>query len=110
MKRSLRAELEAILQELKDKLSELYGDRLAELILYGSQARGEAGEDSDIDVLIVLKGDVDPCTELDRVGDVVYDISYQHDTLVTCVFVPEDKYNRGEGPLIRNARREGIPL
>ena len=105
-----QAELKAILDELKQRLSDLYADRLAELILYGSQARGEADEDSDIDVLIVLKGEVDPCTELDRVGDVVYDLSYGHDTLVTVVFVPEDKYNRGEGPLIRNARREGIPL
>jgi len=104
------AELKAILDELKLRLSDLYGDRLAQLILYGSQARGEASEDSDIDVLIVLKGEVDPCEELDRVGDVVYDISYQHDTLVTCVFVPEDRYSRGEGPLIRNVLREGIRL
>jgi len=103
-------ELRGILSELKDRLSDLYGDRLADLILYGSQARGDAEEGSDIDVLVVLKGKVDPCEELDRVGDAVYDISYRNDTLVTCVFVPEEKYARGEGPLVRNVRREGIRL
>ena len=103
-------ELQAILQELKDKLSDLYGDRLADLILYGSQARGDADEGSDIDVLVVLKGEVDPCEELDRAGDAIYDISYQNDTLVNCIFVSEEKYDRGTGPLIRNVHREGIRL
>jgi predicted nucleotidyltransferase len=103
-------ELKSILDELKQRLSDLYGDRLAELVLYGSQARGDADEDSDIDVLVVLRGDVDPCTELDRASDVVYDLSYQNDTLVTVVFVPESKYILGQGPLIMNAKREGLPL
>ena len=42
----------------------LYGTRLAGLVLYGSQAWGEAGDDSDIDVLVLLEGPVDRMAEL----------------------------------------------
>jgi len=43
-----------LLQELKVCLQKLYGDRLYTLILFGSQARGEATKNSDIDVMAVL--------------------------------------------------------
>ncbi|MHB9038336.1 MAG: nucleotidyltransferase domain-containing protein [Armatimonadota bacterium] len=102
--------LRAILSEVKVRLQELYGDRLVDLILYGSQARGDAVEGSDIDVLVVLKGEVLPCDELDRVSDIIYDLSYRNDVVVSCVHVSEEKYARGEGPLIRNVRREGIGI
>jgi len=91
------AELKAILDELKQRLSDLYGDRLAD-------------EGSDIDVLVVLSGAVNPCDELRRAGDILYDISYDNDTVVSCVFVPEAEFARGEGPLIRNVHREGVRL
>lgn len=72
-------------------LSDLYGDRLTELVLFGSQARGDAEEGSDIDILVVLKGEVKPCDELDRVGDAVHHISFRNDIVVSCVSVPEEK-------------------
>lgn len=37
------------LVEAKQKLEDLYGDRLKRVIVYGSQARGEARPDSDVD-------------------------------------------------------------
>lgn len=104
------AELKSILTELKQRLSDLYGERLAQLVLYGSQARGDAEDGSDIDVLVVLRGEVNTSRELDTVGDVVYDLSYRHNTVVSCAFVTEERYARDEGPLIRNVHREGVGL
>lgn len=37
------------LADAKSALEEIYGDRLKRLIVYGSQARGEARPDSDVD-------------------------------------------------------------
>ncbi len=45
--------IENILSELKRELKQLYQNRLVSIILYGSYARGEAGEDSDIDVVVL---------------------------------------------------------
>ncbi|MHC5719371.1 MAG: nucleotidyltransferase domain-containing protein [Nostoc sp.] len=59
-------ELAEILQRLKTCLREIYGDRLVKMVLFGSQARGEASTDSDIDVLVVLKGNVNPGEEIKK--------------------------------------------
>jgi len=102
--------LKQILNELKIRFQELYSERLVQMVLYGSQARGDAVEGSDIDVLVVLRGEVNPFDELDRVGDIVYDISYENDTVVSCVFMDEDRFLHRNGPLLRNIRREGMRL
>lgn len=62
--------LQLLLQELKSKLQELYGDRLYSVLLYGAVARGEANADSDIDVLVVLKERVLPVQEIRRMADI----------------------------------------
>lgn len=44
-----------ILNKFKQLLPETFGDKLISFVLYGSVARGTAGEESDIDLLIILK-------------------------------------------------------
>lgn len=102
--------LSAILTELKGRFQEIYGDRLVQMVLYGSQARGDAVPGSDIDVLVVLRGKVDPAGEIARVTDIVADISLQNDTVVSCVFMDEDRFLHRNGPFLRNVRREGIQV
>ena len=48
----LRPALEAYQQRLRAR----FGERLREVRLFGSQARGDAGPDSDVDVLVVVDG------------------------------------------------------
>ncbi|RKY14499.1 MAG: nucleotidyltransferase domain-containing protein, partial [Planctomycetota bacterium] len=70
-----------ILDEFKKRLAQLCGKRLSAIILYGSQARGDANEDSDIDVLVVIRGKVVPGREIDRMIDIITDINLKYDTL-----------------------------
>lgn len=49
-------------------------------MLFGSYARGDAEPGSDIDVLVVLHGDVNPGEEIARTGEMVADISLRYDT------------------------------
>ena len=99
-----------ILNELKRELQALYGDRLAYITLYGSQARNEATPDSDIDILVVLHGNIEPCTEISNTGEIVSKISLQYDTVVSCLFINEKEYLNHISPLLLNIRREGITL
>ena len=48
-------ELVNLLAQLRDELHGALGDNLERVMLYGSQARGDALPDSDVDVLIVLR-------------------------------------------------------
>ncbi|MCW3134955.1 MAG: nucleotidyltransferase domain-containing protein [Methanophagales archaeon] len=53
-------EIRDMLEAFKKEIEKLYGKRLKKVILYGSYARGDATEDSDIDLLIVLEGKSNP--------------------------------------------------
>ncbi len=100
--------IQNILTELKTGLSELYADRLERLMLYGSQARGDAKPDSDIDVLVVLKGEVNSWQEVLHSENVTADVSLQHGVFVSTIFVSAEDYRRDDESLFANVRREGI--
>jgi predicted nucleotidyltransferase len=101
-------ELAEILQRLQTCLREIYGDRLVKMVLFGSQARGEAARDSDIDVLVVLKGDVNLGEEIKKTSDVVAELSLEYDRVISRLFIDEFRFNSYNSPLLQNIRREGI--
>jgi uncharacterized protein len=101
---------DAVLHKLKEGLADLYGERLWGVILFGSFARGDAGEDSDIDVLIVLKGSFDPRTERKRTLDLIAGLSLEHNVLISDIITSEEDYLRGKVPLFKEVQQEGVPL
>jgi predicted nucleotidyltransferase len=104
-------EIEPILKEFKQKIAELYGQRLKKVVLYGSYARGQANdEDSDIDLAIVLTGTVDPCKEIDRMADIFTDLNLEHNVLIAVYPVSEVDFEKVKSPLLINVRREGIAV
>ncbi len=100
--------LQKVLIHLKQDLTDLYGDRLLHLTLFGSQARGDAEPGSDIDVLVVLKPPVNPGEEIKRTGKVVADLSLHYDVVISCLFMDETHYQTRNGSLLRNIRKEGV--
>jgi len=102
--------LSGILAELRARLEKVYKDRLVRIVLYGSQARGDAEAGSDIDVLVVLKSPVRPGQEIARLGPFLTDLSLKHDTLVSCAFVSEERFRQEQSPFLMNVRREGVVL
>ncbi len=102
--------INAILTDLHRRFEKLYGDRLVKMVLYGSQARGDAEEGSDIDVLVVLKGPVSPGVEIDRTIDDVAELSLENNEVICCVFMDEERFTSRNGPFLRNIRREGVAV
>ena len=49
-----KSELQVVLKKVKSAAQQLYGDKLNKIILYGSYARGDNTDESDIDIMIVL--------------------------------------------------------
>ncbi|HEY9627389.1 MAG TPA: nucleotidyltransferase domain-containing protein [Coleofasciculaceae cyanobacterium] len=56
--------LNTVVERCKQRLVEHYGDRLKSLILYGSVARNEATQSSDLDLLVLLHPPFDHFQEL----------------------------------------------
>lgn len=82
-------EIEPINTEFRQKVEELYGERLKKIILYGSCARGKATEDSDIELAIVLAGDVNPGQEINRMIDIITEINLDYGVLISVYPVSE---------------------
>ena len=97
------------LPALRRRLDALYGDRLVRAVLFGSYARGEATEDSDVDVLVVLGGAVDAWAEYRRLSEITVDFLREHDQFVTFVVADEDRAGRS-WTFMRNVQRDGVPV
>ncbi len=100
--------IEAVLKEFREKVERLYGQRLKNIILYGSWARNEATQDSDIDLAVVLSGDVVAGKEIDRLIDIVTDINLNYGVLLSIYPVSENDYTEVNSPLLMNLRKEGV--
>lgn len=83
----------------------------AEVLLYGSRARGEARAMSDWDFLILLDGPVDRVRE-GRVRRALYDLELETEQLISSIIRSRAEWNDPEvrTPFQANVRREGIAL
>jgi predicted nucleotidyltransferase len=104
----MNSELQNILIEVRQQLEMIYKERLINIILFGSQARGDAVSESDIDILVVLQGSVKPGQEIARVGEITSMLSLKYNVVISCVFVSSDRYETERSPFLLNVHREGI--
>lgn len=102
--------LEVVIREPDGGLRELYGERYRGLVLYGSHARGEADEGSDVDLLLLLEGQVQVGTEIRRSSDLVASLSLESGRVLSLIPVSVEDYRASSDPYLVNARREGALL
>jgi len=94
---------------LRRRLSEVYAGRLKQCRLFGSYARGEADDESDLDVLIVLDRVDHYAAEIDRTGQLVSDLSLAHEVSISPVFISEWDWLHGDTTFLANVREEAVP-
>jgi uncharacterized protein len=101
-------QLDQLLTEFRQELENLYGDRLVDLVLYGSQARGDATENSDIDIMVILKSPISPGDEIFRMGNIMNKLNLKYDQLVSIMPMSEENFLCQKTPFLENVREEGI--
>ena len=99
-----------LLKRVKERLQETYGDRLKGVVLYGSEARGEATEDSDIDLLVLLDGQVKVVGDLEKIILAIRPVQLEIDRPIHATPAIFSDYQAGEFPLYLYAREEGVLL
>lgn len=106
----LPPDLLALLDRLTLELREFYGERYRELVLYGSHARGEADEGSDVDLLLILEGEVNSAQELRVAARIKPPLSLGAGYTISLLPIGTEVYESSEQPFLRNARGEGVTL
>lgn len=104
-----REEVLKLAREFHESLAGLYGDRLVGVYLYGSYARGDATEDSDIDIAVVLEGPVNARRETRRTSEVFSDLCLRENCLLIPFFLSEEEHRDTPYAIHRKIVREGVP-
>ncbi len=111
MKKPLTESEERALARFKGALQSLLGDNLLSLHLFGSRARGEETEESDLDVLVVVrKKNWALCR---RIVEESLDVDLAYDTNLAPTILSAQEYQQNQEygtPFYRNIEREGVSL
>jgi uncharacterized protein len=85
-------------------------DPSAQIVLYGSRARGQAGPESDMDVLVLL--DQTPSSTVsDTIHDKIYDIGLEADIVISVIIRGRQQWDSPLSqatPYYKNIQREGV--
>jgi predicted nucleotidyltransferase len=99
---------------LSDYLARLHdtcGKRVMHVVLFGSKARGDSGPESDIDLFVVLRGELDGLKQ--ALADLSYDVSLNYGVVLSDFVVGEQRYHwmaEHREPLPTEVQREGVEL
>jgi predicted nucleotidyltransferase len=88
-------------------LRRLYGSRMRKVVLFGSWARDDADDESDLDLLVVLESMESPFAEIDRMSDVVWPHAQQHGIAISVVPVRAEDERGSKTAFLRRVRAEG---
>lgn len=102
-----------ILLNFSKQVKDILGDKLTKIILYGSYARGDYKENSDIDIMILTTLTDE---EIRRIKTDIYDLAFdfqmEYDADINVIVKNEEHFNYWLGalPFYDNVQREGIVL
>lgn len=97
-----------VLKQIKSMLEAAFADRLRGVVLYGSEVRGEADPDSDIDLLVLLTGPVNEGEDSWTCIHALYPLVLELERPIHAKPTDISVYEAQEYPLYCNAKREGI--
>lgn len=97
--------------ELIRGLTEIFKENIKMIILYGSVARNEAKDDSDIDIAIIMKNDMDEKTQEQFIRWSA-DMDIRFDKVFSIIDIQEEKLEQWGNvlPFYKNVQKEGIVL
>jgi len=101
------------LTQFVNRLRTGLGDHIVDVRLFGSEARGEATTESDIDVLVVVRPDDARVALEDRVIDIAFDVNLQFGVYVSPRVVTREILDHpvwSQTPFLKHVSQESIPL
>lgn len=101
-----KTEVFSIIKDCMAKISDEVGDDLNQGIVYGSYARGDFRDNSDIDLLILLNKDSKETR--DNVTDIICDFNTVYNICISPIILEKDIYDSINHGVYRNIKNEGV--
>lgn len=106
-------DLQTILKKISEIYYAVYGEDIVKIVLYGSYARGDYQNDSDIDIAAIVRGERRDLQErLKKVWDISSDLELEYETIVSPTVIPFEEYEKykEDMPYYRNIQKEGVNI
>lgn len=103
-------EIKDIADEIKKFLIREYGNGIKQVLIYGSFARGEATEDSDIDMAVIIDDSLKAENVEKELSDFLFDILLERKELISVFAIPESIFENYNSPFILNTKAEGVAI
>lgn len=106
-----KTQLNKITSQIVEAYRDIYGQSIKNIVMYGSFARGDFDDESDIDFAAIVVGERQELQKkLEEVWDKASDISLEHDAVVSPVVIPYEEFieYKDKLPYYRNIDKEGI--
>ena len=105
--------IEKTLNDFIRQVKELLGYRVKKIILYGSYARGDFNNNSDVDIMILTDLNEKEIEDYrDKISDIAFDIELDKEIYISPIIKNVDKYNARINviPFYMNVQKEGVEL
>jgi len=99
-----------LVNNIKEYLIKMYGEKIKQVILYGSYVRGESTKDSDVDILVLVDESLNPSEVRKVLSDLLFDILLEEGELVSVIVVHEYFFENYNSPFMLNVRKEGVTV
>ena len=102
--------IKQLIDQVKEYLINMYGEKIRDVILYGSHARDEATKDSDIDILVLVDETLNPSEVRKTLSELLFDILLEKGELISVIPLPKNFFENYNYPFILNVKKEGVRL
>ena len=97
------------LKEFQSTLAEVYSAQTPGILIYGSYARRQEHDESDVDLLLIFNHKVHPAEEIQRLSAILADLNLRYHLLISILPVAQDRFEHSQESFWKNVRRDGIP-
>lgn len=108
-----KSELNSIIDAVVIGAKQLLGNRLDSVILYGSYARGDYNDESDIDIMVIINGSPDDLKQFRKsLVDIASDLSLEYDITVSLLLFDSETFSKYKNamPFLMNVQKDGVKV
>ncbi len=97
-----------MLREFRQELEKILGDKLMDMVLFGSYARGDQSKESDVDVLIIVR-EKTTLEEENEISKLCLKFLMRYGVVISAITYPEKAFIL-ESSFVREVKKEGIRI